>query len=48
MSNTEVGENGFDIDEAVALLHSIRGLNIFGGNIVCMMRRKTALVKSLL
>lgn len=40
VSNLEPGEKGFDIDEAVALLHSVRGLNIIGGDIVCMMPTK--------
>lgn len=40
VSNIEPGEKGFDIDEAVALLHSVRGLNIIGGDIVCMMPTK--------
>lgn len=40
VSNIEPGEKGFDIDEAVALLHAVRGLNIIGGDIVCMMPTK--------
>ena len=40
VSNLEAGEKGFDIDEAVALLHAVRGLNIVGGDIVCMMPTK--------
>jgi guanidinopropionase len=40
VSNLEPGEKGFDIDEAVALLHSVRGLNIIGGDVVCMMPTK--------
>ena len=40
VSNIEPGEKGFDIDEAVGLLHSVRGLNIIGGDIVCMMPTK--------
>ena len=40
VSNLEPGEKGFDIDEAVALLHSVRGMNIVGGDIVCMMPTK--------
>jgi guanidinopropionase len=40
VSNIEPGEKGFDIDEAVALLHAVRGLNIVGGDIVCMMPTK--------
>ena len=40
VSNIEPGEKGFDIDEAVALLHAVRGLNIVGADIVCMMPTK--------
>ncbi len=40
VSNIEAGEKGFDIDEAVALLHAVRGLNIVGGDVVCMMPTK--------
>ena len=40
VSNIEPGEKGFDIDEAVGLLHSVRGLNIVGADIVCMMPTK--------
>ena len=40
VSNIEPGEKGFDIDEPVALLHSERGLNIIGGDVVCMMPTK--------
>jgi len=40
VSNIEPGEKGFDIDEAVALLHSVRGMNIVGGDVVCMMPTK--------
>jgi len=40
VSNIEPGEKGFDIDEAVGLLHSVRGLNIIGGDVVCMMPTK--------
>jgi guanidinopropionase len=40
VSNIEPGENGFDIDEAVGLLHAVRGLNIIGGDVVCMMPTK--------
>ncbi len=36
------GEKGFDIDEAVGLLHAARGLNIVGGNVVCMMPTKNS------
>ena len=40
VSNIEAGEKGFDIDEAIGLLHAVRGLNIVGGDIVCMMPTK--------
>jgi len=40
VSNIEAGEKGFDIDEAVTLLHAVRGMNIVGGDIVCMMPTK--------
>lgn len=40
VSNLEPGEKGFDIDEAVGLLHSVRGMNIVGGDVVCMMPTK--------
>ncbi|MEM7289656.1 MAG: arginase family protein [Pseudomonadota bacterium] len=40
VSNLEAGEMGFNIDEAVALVRSARGLNIIGGDIVCMMPTK--------
>ncbi|MBF9051695.1 agmatinase [Roseobacter sp. HKCCD9010] len=40
VSNLEPGERGFDIDEAVALLRAVRGMNIIGGDIVCMMPTK--------
>ena len=40
VSNLEPGEQGFLIDEAMALLRSVRGLNIIGGDVVCMMPTK--------
>ena len=40
MSNIEAGEMGFNIDEAVELLHAVRGMNIVGGDVVCMMPTK--------
>ena len=40
VSNLEAGEKGFDIDEACALLHAVRGMNIVGGDVVCMMPTK--------
>jgi guanidinopropionase len=40
VANIEAGEKGFDIDEAISLLHAVRGMNIVGGDIVCMMPTK--------
>lgn len=40
VSNLEAGEKGFDIDEAVALVRAARGMNIVGGDVVCMMPTK--------
>ena len=40
VSNIEAGEKGFDIDEAVGILHAVRGMNIVGGDVVCMMPTK--------
>jgi len=40
VSNLEAGEKGFDIDEAVTLLRAARGMNIVGGDVVCMMPTK--------
>lgn len=40
VSNLEAGEKGFDIDEAIALIRAVRGMNIVGGDIVCMMPTK--------
>ena len=42
VSNLEPGEKGFDIDEALTLLRAVRGMNIIGGDIVCMMPTKDA------
>ena len=40
VSNIEPGVNGFTMDEAVALLHAVRGMNIIGGDVVCLMPTK--------
>ena len=40
VSNIEPGVTGFLMDEAVELLHAARGLNIIGGDVVCMMPTK--------
>lgn len=37
VSNLEPGVQGFHLDEAMALLHAARGLNIVGGDVVCLM-----------
>ncbi|MGI9499160.1 MAG: arginase family protein [Geminicoccaceae bacterium] len=40
VANIEPGVKGFDIDEAIALIHAARGLNIVGGDVVCLMPTK--------
>ncbi len=40
VANLEPGSKGFDIDEAVGLLHAVRGMNIVGGDVVCLMPTK--------
>lgn len=40
VSNLEPGVGGFTIDEAIALIRSARGLNIVGGDVVCLMPSK--------
>ncbi|MEM7056836.1 MAG: arginase family protein [Pseudomonadota bacterium] len=40
VANLEVGECGFNMDEAIELLHAVRGMNIIGGDVVCMMPTK--------
>jgi len=40
VSNIEAGSKGFDIDQAIELLHAVRGMNIVGGDVVCMMPTK--------
>lgn len=42
VSNLEPGEQGFLVDEAVTLLRAARGLNVIGGDVVCMMPTKDA------
>ncbi len=42
VSNLEPGEQGFQIDEAMALLHAVRGMNIVGGDVVCLMPTRDA------
>jgi guanidinopropionase len=40
VSNLEVGEKGFDLHEATRLVRSVRGLNVIGGDVVCLMPTK--------
>ena len=40
VSNLEPAVNGFTIDEAVELLRAVRGMNIVGGDVVCLMPTK--------
>lgn len=40
VSNIEPGVTGFSMDEAVELVRGARGLNIIGGDVVCMMPTK--------
>ena len=42
VSNLEPGEQGFLMDETIQLLRAVRGMNIIGGDIVCMMPTKDA------
>jgi guanidinopropionase len=40
VSNIEAGVTGWSIDEANQLLRSVRGLNVIGGDVVCLMPTK--------
>ncbi len=40
VSNLEPGEEGFRMNEVTTLLRCIRGMNIIGGDVVCMMPTK--------
>lgn len=40
VANVEAGYGGFSIDEARGLLHAVRGMNIIGGDVVCLMPTK--------
>jgi guanidinopropionase len=40
VSNLEAGVGGFSIDEANAILRGLRGLDIVGGDVVCLMPTK--------
>ena len=42
VSNIEPGVNGFSVDEAIELMHAVRGMNIIGGDVVCLMPTKDA------
>ena len=37
VSNLEPGEQGFLVDDAMELLRSVRGMNLVGGDVVCLM-----------
>ena len=40
VANLEASSRGFDIDEALSLVRLTRGMNVIGGDIVCMMPTK--------
>lgn len=40
VSNLEPGEEGFRVDEALRLVGAVRGLNVIGGDVVCLMPTK--------
>ena len=40
VANIEAGVQGFQMDEAVQLIQSARGLNVIGGDVVCLMPTK--------
>ncbi|MFO1091273.1 MAG: arginase family protein [Hyphomicrobiales bacterium] len=40
VSNIEMSETGWTMDEALNLLRSMRGKNIIGGDVVCLMPTK--------
>jgi guanidinopropionase len=40
VSNIEAGVTGWTIDEAIAIVHAVRGLNVIGGDVVCLMPSK--------
>ena len=40
VANIEAGSTGFIMDEAVQLLRSVRGLNIIGGDVACLIPTK--------
>jgi len=40
VSNIEPGVAGFGIDEAISLVQAVKGLNVIGGDVVCLMPTK--------
>ena len=40
VANLEAGCEGFRIDEVMRLLRSVRGKNVIGGDVVCLMPTK--------
>jgi Arginase/agmatinase/formimionoglutamate hydrolase, arginase family len=40
VANIEAGVQGFQVDEVMRLLRCVRGKNIIGGDVVCMMPTK--------
>jgi guanidinopropionase len=42
VANIEAGVQGFQVDEVLELLRCVRGRNIIGGDVVCMMPTKDA------
>lgn len=40
VSNIEPGVAGFGIDEAIRLIQAVKGLNVIGGDVVCLMPTK--------
>ena len=40
VANLEVGVEGFYVDEVLRLMRCVRGLNVIGGDVVCMMPTK--------
>ena len=42
VANLEVGVEGLKIDETMKMLRSVRGKNIIGGDVVCLMPTKDA------
>lgn len=40
VSNIEAGVTGWSVDEALEIVRSVRGLNVIGGDVVCLMPTK--------